>query len=239
MDNVFELLTTSGHSAPLAKLMLIPDAWSKKVKFFQKDIYNYLIFLNSSMEPWDGPAAIAGTDNEWVIVASDRNGLRPMRYTVTKDKLLFAGSETGMIDINEKLIIEKGRLGPGEILGIRIEKGKIFRNTEIKNYLAKEYKHFNNQIIDLDKKFPIQNEKSLFEGVNLRERQYLFGYSLEDLELILHPMAEDAKEATGSMGDDTPLAVLSDKYRPLYHYFRQNFSQVTNPPIDSLEKIKL
>ena len=136
------------------------------------------------MEPWDGPAAIAGTDNEWVIVASDRNGLRPMRYTVTKDKLLFAGSETGMIDINEKLIIEKGRLGPGEILGIRIEKGKIFRNTEIKNYLAKEYKHFNNQIIDLDKKFPIQNEKSLFEGVNLRERQYLFGYSLEDLELI-------------------------------------------------------
>ena len=239
LDNVFELLTTSGHSAPLAKLMLIPDAWSKKSKVLPKEHLQLFNFLNSSMEPWDGPAAIAGTDNEWVIVASDRNGLRPMRYTVTKDKLLFAGSETGMIDINEKLIIEKGRLGPGEILGIRIEKGKIFRNTEIKNYLAKEYKHFNNQIIDLDKKFPIQNEKSLFEGVNLRERQYLFGYSLEDLELILHPMAEDAKEATGSMGDDTPLAVLSDKYRPLYHYFRQNFSQVTNPPMTHLEKIKL
>ncbi len=239
LDNVFELLTTSGHSAPLAKLMLIPDAWSKKSKVLPKEHLQLFNFLNSSMEPWDGPAAIAGTDNEWAIVASDRNGLRPMRYTVTNDKLLFAGSETGMININEKKIIEKGRLGPGEILGVRIEKGKIFRNTEIKSYLAKEYKHFNNQIIDLDKKFPIQNEKNLFEGNDLRERQYLFGYSLEDLELILHPMAQDAKEATGSMGDDTPLAVLSDKYRPLYHYFRQNFSQVTNPPIDSLRENKV
>ena len=152
LDNVFELLTTSGHSAPLAKLMLIPDAWSKKSKVLPKEHLQLFNFLNSSMEPWDGPAAIAGTDNEWVIVASDRNGLRPMRYTVTNEKLLFAGSETGMIDIDEKKIIEKGRLGPGEILGIRIEKGKIFRNTEIKNYLAKEYKHFNNQIVDLDKK---------------------------------------------------------------------------------------
>ena len=239
LDNVFELLTTSGHSAPLAKLMLIPDAWSKKSKVLPKEHLQLFNFLNSSMEPWDGPAAIAGTDNEWAIVASDRNGLRPMRYTISRDKLLFAGSETGMINLNEKKILEKGRLGPGEILGVRIEKGKVFRNTEIKNYLAKEYKHFNNQIIDLDKKFPIQSEKCLFDGNMLRERQYLFGYSLEDLELILHPMAEDAKEATGSMGDDTPLAVLSDKYRPLYHYFRQNFSQVTNPPIDSLRENKV
>ena len=208
----------------------------QKSKVLPKEHLQLFNFLNSSMEPWDGPAAIAGTDNEWAIVASDRNGLRPMRYTLTRDKLLFAGSETGMINLNEKKIIEKGRLGPGEILGVRIEKGKVFRNTEIKNYLAKEYKHFNNQIIDLDKKFPIQNEKFLFEGTSLREKQYLFGYSLEDLELILHPMAEDAKEATGSMGDDTPLAVLSDKYRPLYHYFRQNFSQVTNPPIELIKR---
>ena len=138
LDNVFELLTTSGHSAPLAKLMLIPDAWSKKSKVLPKEHLQLFNFLNSSMEPWDGPAAIAGTDNEWAIVASDRNGLRPMRYTITNEKLLFAGSETGMIDIDENKIIEKGRLGPGEILGIRIEKGKIFRNTEIKNYLAKQ-----------------------------------------------------------------------------------------------------
>ncbi len=239
LDNVFELLNMSGHSAPLAKLMLIPDAWSKKSKILPKDHLQLFNFLNSTMEPWDGPAAIAGTDNEWVIVATDRNGLRPLRYTITSDKLLFAGSETGMINLNEKKIVTKGRLGPGEIIGVRIKKGKVYKNSEIKNYLAKEYKHFNNQIIDLDKKFLIQNEKNSYEGLELKRRQHTFGYSLEDLELILHPMAEDAKEATGSMGDDTPLAVLSDKYRPLYHFFRQNFSQVTNPPIDSLRENKV
>ena len=191
------------------------------------------------MEPWDGPAAIAATDNEWVIAATDRNGLRPLRYTVTKDNFLFAGSETGMINIDEKKIVTKGRLGPGEIIGVRIEKGKLFTNEKIKNYLAKDYKHFNNQIVDLDKKLAMAEEKPFFTGDELKKRQYAFGISLEDLELILHPMAEDSKEATGSMGDDTPLAVLSDKYRPLYHFFRQNFSQVTNPPIDSLRENKV
>ncbi len=239
LDSVFELLNISGQPAPLAKLMLIPDAWSKKSKILPKDHQQLFNFLNSTMEPWDGPAAIAGTDNEWVIAATDRNGLRPMRYMITKDKILCAGSETGMIEVDEKNIIKKGRLGPGEIIGVRIEKGKVFTNTQIKNYLAKEYKHFNSQIIDLDKKLLIKNEKPIFHGEELRKRQHSFGYSLEDLELILHPMAEDAKEATGSMGDDTPLAVLSDKYRPLYHFFRQNFSQVTNPPIDSLRENKV
>ena len=239
LDNVFELLNISGQPAPLAKLMLIPDAWSKKNKILKKDHQQLFNFLNSTMEPWDGPAAIAATDNEWVIVATDRNGLRPLRYTVTRDKLLFAGSETGMIDLNEKKIVSKGRLGPGEILGVRIEKGKVYSNDEIKNYLSKEYKHYNNQIIDLDKKLEAETEKVELEGQSLRNFQHCFGYSIEDLELILHPMAEDAKEATGSMGDDTPLAVLSDKYRPLYHYFRQNFSQVTNPPIDSLRENKV
>ena len=239
LDNVFELLNISGQSAPLAKLMLIPDAWSKKSKILSRDQQQLFNFLNSTMEPWDGPAAIAATDNEWAIVANDRNGLRPLRYSITKDKLLFAGSETGMIEFNEKLIISKGRLGPGDVLGVRLEKGKIYKNNQIKNFLAKEYKHFNNQIIDLDKKLTVKNEKSLFEGEVLRQKQHCFGVSLEDLELILHPMVEDAKEATGSMGDDTPLAVLSDKYRPLYHFFRQNFSQVTNPPIDSLRENKV
>ncbi len=239
LDNVFELLTMSGHSAPLSKLMLIPDAWSKKSKILPANQLKLFNFLNSTMEPWDGPAAIAGTDNDWVVVASDRNGLRPLRYTITRDRLLFAGSETGMVDLNEKKIVKKGRLGPGEILGVRIDKGKVYTNSQIKDYLAKEYKHFNNQIIDLDKKFPIDKEKNIFENLELKRRQHIFGYSLEDLELILHPMAEDAKEATGSMGDDTPLAVLSDKYRPLYHFFRQNFSQVTNPPIDSLRENKV
>ena len=239
LDNVFELLNISGQPAPLAKLMLIPDAWSKKDKILSKDHRDLFNFLNSTMEPWDGPAAIAATDNEWVIAATDRNGLRPLRYTITKDNLLFAGSETGMIELNEKKIISKGRLGPGEIIGVRIAKGKIFTNEKIKNYLAKEYKHFNSQIVDLDKKITISNERNIFSGNELKQRQHLFGVSLEDLELILHPMAEEAKEATGSMGDDTPLAVLSDRYRPLYHFFRQNFSQVTNPPIDSLRENKV
>ena len=239
LDNVFELLNISGQPAPLAKLMLIPDAWSKKDKILSKDHRDLFNFLNSTMEPWDGPAAIAATDNEWVIAATDRNGLRPLRYTITKDNLLFAGSETGMIELNEKKIISKGRLGPGEIIGVRIAKGKIFTNEKIKNYLAKEYKHFNSQIVDLDKKITISNERNIFSGNELKQRQHLFGVTLEDLELILHPMAEDAKEATGSMGDDTPLAVLSDRYRPLYHFFRQNFSQVTNPPIDSLRENKV
>ncbi len=239
LDNVFELLNISGQPAPLAKLMLVPDAWSKKSKTLPKSHQQLFNFLNSTMEPWDGPAAIAATDNEWVIAANDRNGLRPLRYTITKDKLLFAGSETGMIELNEKKIITKGRLGPGEIIGVRIEKGKVFNNEKIKDYLSKEYKQFNSQIIDLDDKLIISNEKNNFSGEDLRRRQHTFGFSLEDLELILHPMAEDAKEATGSMGDDTPLAVLSDKYRPLYHFFRQNFSQVTNPPIDSLRENKV
>ncbi len=239
LDNVFELLNMSGHSAPLTKIMLIPDAWSKKSKILPRDHLQLFNFLNSTMEPWDGPAAIAATDNDWVIAATDRNGLRPLRYTVTKDKLLFAGSETGMVDLDEKKIVSKGRLGPGEIIGVRIEKGKVFTNSEIKNYLAKEYKNFNNQIIDLDKKFLIKDEKNEFSGEELRILQHCFGYSIEDLELILHPMVEESKEATGSMGDDTPLAVLSDKYRPLYHFFRQNFSQVTNPPIDSLRENKV
>ena len=239
LDNVFELLNISGQSAPLAKLMLIPDAWSKKSKILSKDHQRLFNFLNSTMEPWDGPAAIAATDNEWAIVANDRNGLRPLRYTITKDKLLFAGSETGMIELDEKKIISKGRLGPGEIIGIRINKGKVFNNSEIKNYLAKEFKHFNSQIVDLDKKIKINKEKFIFSGSDLRKRQHAFGISIEDLEMILHPMVEDAKEAVGSMGDDTPLAVLSDRYRPLYHFFRQNFSQVTNPPIDSLRENKV
>ena len=239
LDNVFELLNRSGQPAPLAKLMLVPDAWSKKNKTLPKNHQQLFNFLNSTMEPWDGPAAIAATDNEWVIAANDRNGLRPLRYAITKDKMLFAGSETGMVELNEKRILSKGRLGPGEIIGVRIEKGKVFSNSQIKDYLAKEFKHFNSQIVDLDDKLIISNEKHNFDGESLRRRQYCFGISLEDLELILHPMAEDAKEATGSMGDDTPLAVLSDRYRPLYHFFRQNFSQVTNPPIDSLRENKV
>ena len=239
LDNVFELLTHSGKLAPLIKLMMIPDAWSKRSKTVPKNHQQLFNFLNSSIEPWDGPAAICATDAKWVIAATDRNGLRPLRYTVTSDNLVFAGSETGMIEIPEEKIISKGRLGPGQIIAIELKKGKFFKDEQLKNYISKEYKKFNKQIVDLDKKVSSTKEAPSFVRDELRRRQYLSGFSIEDLELILHPMVEDSKETTGSMGDDTPVAVLSSHFRPVAHYFRQNFSQVTNPPIDSLRENKV
>ena len=239
LDNVFELLIHSGKLAPLIKLMMIPDAWSKRSKTVSKNHQDLFNFLNSTIEPWDGPAAICATDAKWVLAATDRNGLRPLRYSITSENLFFAGSESGMIKIPEEKIIEKGKLGPGEIIAIDLKKGKLFKDKEIKDYLAKDYKSYNKQIIDLEKKISINNEQANFTGEELRKRQCLSGLSIEDLELILHPMAEEGKEALGSMGDDTPVAVLSSHYRSVYHYFRQNFSQVTNPPIDSLRENKV
>jgi glutamate synthase (NADPH/NADH) large chain len=239
LDNVFELLTHSGKLAPLIKLMMIPDAWSKRSKTVPKNHQDLFNFLNSTIEPWDGPAAICATDSKWVLAATDRNGLRPLRYTITSDDLFFAGSESGMIKIPEEKIISKGKLGPGQIIAIDLKKGKLFKDKEIKDFLAKDYKKYSKQIIDLEKKISNQDEKANFTGEELKKRQYLSGLSIEDLELILHPMVEDGKEATGSMGDDTPAAVLSSHFRPVSHYFRQNFSQVTNPPIDSLRESRV
>jgi len=236
LDNVFELLTHSGKLAPLIKLMMIPDAWSKRSKTIPKNHQDLFNFLNSSIEPWDGPAAICATDSKWILAATDRNGLRPLRYTISSDNLFFAGSESGMIKIPEEKIISKGKLGPGQIIAIDLKKGRLFRDKEIKDYIAKDYKKYNKQIIDLNKKIFTDKEKPNFTGNDLRKRQYLSGLSIEDLELILHPMAEEGKEASGSMGDDTPVAVLSSHFRPVAHYFRQNFSQVTNPPIDSIRE---
>ena len=239
LDNVFELLTHSGKLAPLIKLMMIPDAWSKRSKTVPKSHQDLFNFLNSSIEPWDGPAAICATDSKWVLAATDRNGLRPLRYTITTDNLFFAGSESGMIKIPEEQIYSKGKLGPGQIIAIDLKEGKLFKDKEIKDYIAKDYKKYNKQIIDLDKKISADKEKPEYVGDELRRRQFLAGLSIEDLELILHPMAEEGKEASGSMGDDTPVAVLSSHFRPIAHYFRQNFSQVTNPPIDSLRENKV
>jgi len=239
LDNVFELLTHSGKLAPLIKLMMIPDSWSKRSKTVPKNHQDLFNFLNSTIEPWDGPAAICATDSKWVLAATDRNGLRPLRYSITSDNLFFAGSESGMIKISEEKIIEKGKLGPGQIIAIDLKKGKLFKDREIKDYLAKDYKKYSKQIIDLENKISSESEKVNFSGEELKKRQYLSGLSIEDLELILHPMAEEGKEASGSMGDDTPVAVLSSHFRPVSHYFRQNFSQVTNPPIDSLRESRV
>ena len=239
LDNVFELLTHSGKLAPLIKLMMIPDAWSKRSKTVPKNHQDLFNFLNSSIEPWDGPAAICATDAKWVLAATDRNGLRPLRYAITSDNLFFAGSESGMIKIPEEKITSKGKLGPGQIIAIDLKEGKLFKDKEIKDYIAKDYKKYSKQIIDLDKKIAYVKETPEFTGDELKKRQFFSGLSIEDLELILHPMAEEGKEASGSMGDDTPVAVLSSHFRPVAHYFRQNFSQVTNPPIDSLRENKV
>ncbi|MEM9581773.1 MAG: glutamate synthase large subunit [Pseudomonadota bacterium] len=241
LDSVFEVLVRAGRSAPMAKTMLVPESWSQQaVEMPQKwqDMYSY---CNSVMEPWDGPAALAMTDGRWVCAGLDRNGLRPMRYAVTGDGLLIAGSETGMVPFDEATVREKGALGPGQMIGVHMGKGKLFHDEELKDKMsaALPFGEWCSKITHLDEVTLDVQEKPLFTGAELRKRQIAAGYSIEELEQILAPMAEDGKETLASMGDDTPSAVLSKKYRPLSHFFRQNFSQVTNPPIDSLREYRV
>jgi glutamate synthase (NADPH/NADH) large chain len=241
LDAVFEVLVRAGRNAPMAKTMLVPEAWSRQAVELPGpwlDMYNY---CNAVMEPWDGPAALAMTDGRWVCAGLDRNGLRPMRYTVSGDGLLIAGSETGMVPVDEATVIEKGALGPGQLIAVDMAEGRLFHDTEIKDKLAadKPYGEWVERITDLEEVTADVVETAVHEGDELRTRQIAAGYTVEELEQILAPMAEDGKEAVASMGDDTPPAVLSEKYRPLSHFFRQNFSQVTNPPIDSLREYRV
>ena len=241
LDSVFEVLVRAGRNAPMAKTMLVPEAWSKQaVEMPQawQDMYSY---CNAVMEPWDGPAALAMTDGRWVCGGLDRNGLRPLRYVVTGDGLLIAGSEAGMVPINEATVVEKGALGPGQLIAVDMKEGKLFHDTEIKDKLAasQPFGDWIEKVVDLSEITKDVAEKPLFTGDELRKRQIAAGYSLEELEQVLAPMAEDGKEMIASMGDDTPSAVLSQQYRPLSHFFRQNFSQVTNPPIDSLRESRV
>ncbi|MBL6839190.1 glutamate synthase large subunit [Paracoccaceae bacterium] len=241
LDAVFEALVRAGRSAPMAKTMLIPESWSKQAKELPqswRDMYSY---CNSVMEPWDGPAALAMTDGRWVCAGLDRNGLRPIRYVITGDGLLIAGSEVGTVPINEANCIEKGALGPGQLIAVDLADGKLYHDEEIKNKLADAHPfgEWTTKVKELDTKLSKVQEKQLYFGENLRKRQIAAGYTIEEIEQILVPMAEDGKETLASMGDDTPSAVLSERYRPLSHYFRQNFSQVTNPPIDSLREFRV
>ncbi len=241
LDAVFEVLVRAGRNAPMAKTMLVPESWSKQAVELPeawRDMYSY---CNSVMEPWDGPAALAMTDGRWVCAGLDRNGLRPMRYVVTSDGMLIAGSEAGMVPQDEANVLRKGALGPGQLLAVDIEEGKMFNDTEIKDKLAasRPFGEWVGKINELDEALGDIEEKPLFTGNELRRRQVAAGYTIEDLEQILAPMAEDGKETLASMGDDTPSAVLSNQYRPLSHFFRQNFSQVTNPPIDSLREFRV
>ena len=241
LDAVFEVLVRAGRNAPMAKTMLVPESWSKQAKELPQawlDMYSY---CNSVMEPWDGPAALAMTDGRWVCAGLDRNGLRPMRYVITGDGLLIAGSETGMVPTDEATVREKGALGPGQLLAIDMAEGKLYHDTAIKDKLAasQPFGDWVGRINELDQALATVEEEPMFTGDELRMRQIAAGYTIEELEQILAPMVEDAKESLASMGDDTPSAVLSKKYRPLSHYFRQNFSQVTNPPIDSLREFRV
>ncbi len=238
LDAVFELLVRTDRILPVVKTLMIPDSWTYRqgVPKEHCDLYAY---ANAVMEPWDGPAAICAFGGRWAIAGMDRNGLRPLRYTTTTDGLLIVGSETGMIHLDDGVVEEKGRVGPGQMIGVDLREGRLYHDAEIKDMLAgrRDYGTWIKRQISLDSLIKEgKPAESAFDRDTLRCRQIGVGWNMEELELILHPMAEEGKEATGSMGDDTPLAVLSDKYRGLHHFFRQNFSQVTNPPIDSLRE---
>lgn len=241
LDSVMEVLTRAGRPLPLAKLILVPPAWSMLPDLPQahKDMYSC---CNSISEPWDGPAAIAATDGEWIIGGMDRGGLRPMRYTLTQDGLLICASESGMVQVPDADVIERGRLGPGDMIGVHLASGKLYKDAELKDFLAAAHPYGNwvqNIVYLTDVVAKTAPVPVAVNTANLRRRQRAAGYTMEDIETILHPMAATGKEAVGSMGDDTPIAVLSDEHRPFHHFFRQNFSQVTNPPIDPLRERRI
>jgi glutamate synthase (NADPH/NADH) large chain len=238
LDSVFEVLVRAGRAAPLAKTILVPEAWTKKASTMPESHRAMYAYANAVMEPWDGPAALAATDGRWVIAGMDRNGLRPQRYAITDDGLICVGSETGMVVLDESHVIRKGRVGPGQMIALDLDEGRFYEDRQIKDKLAGEYPYleWTKKIVELEPIIGPGPEPRHYDRDMLRRRQVAAGMTLEDVELILHPMVEDGKEAVGSMGDDTPLAVLSEQYRPLSHYFRQNFSQVTNPPIDPLRE---
>jgi glutamate synthase (NADPH) large chain len=235
LDNVFEVLVRAGRSAPMAKALLLPEARSDTMPEAHEALYAY---CNAVMEPWDGPAAICATDGRWVVAGKDRNGLRPLRVCETRDGLLIVGSEAGMTGVAEDRIVRRLHIAPGRMLAVDLEEGRLYGEMDILDALAakNDYTSWLENMIDLSEIIEPGPEPRSFFGEDLSRRQIAAGYTLEDLDSVLDPMIKDAKEAIGSMGDDTPLAVLSEQWRPLAHYFRQNFSQVTNPPIDPLRE---
>ncbi len=237
LDAVFELMVRSGRSAPMAKALLMPEAWSKRevVNDSHSALYAY---ANAVMEPWDGPAAICAFDGRWAIAGLDRNGLRPLRYALTASNILAVGSETGMCPLDNETIVRRGAVPAGGLIAADLETGRFFEHREMIDHLAGQHPYVSwlENVKELEPVIGPGPEPRLFDRPDLMRRQTAAGYTLEDLELILSPMAETGKEAVGSMGDDTPPAVLSKTYRPLSHFFRQNFSQVTNPPIDPIRE---
>src|SRR6202034_1590425 len=236
-DNAVELLLQTGRSLPHVMAMLIPEAWSGNphMKPEKRAFYEYHACL---MEPWDGPAAIAFTDGRVIGATLDRNGLRPGRYVVTHDDLVVMASEAGVLDIAPEQVKSKGRLQPGKMFLVDTVEGRIVSDREIKQKLASRQPYAQwvkeNQItID---QLPEPSRMHFPDAETLLRRQRAFGYSDEDLRMILGPMASKGEEPVGSMGTDTPLACLSDKPQSLFNYFKQLFAQVTNPPIDSIRE---
>ena len=235
-DEVLELLYLGGRSLPHAVLMMIPEAWEKNSTMTQerRDFYR---FHASLMEPWDGPACITFSDGQYIGAVLDRNGLRPSRFWVTDDGLVVLASEVGVLDIAPDRVIRKGRLQPGKMFLVDLEAGRVIEDDEIKDELASAAPYgqwLNDGLVDL-KDIPTR-EHIFYPHSSVLRRQRAFGYTEEEIRVIISPMARTGAEPIGSMGTDTPVAVLSEKPRLLFDYFSQIFAQVTNPPLDAIRE---
>ncbi|MBN9348940.1 MAG: glutamate synthase subunit alpha, partial [Devosia sp.] len=236
-DNALEFLVQGGYSLPHAAMMLIPEAWAGN-PLMDEDRRAFYEYHAALMEPWDGPAAMAFSDGRFVGATLDRNGLRPARYMVTDNDDVIMSSEAGVLPVEETRIVKKWRLQPGKMLLIDLEAGRIIDDDEIKSDLSRKYPYRSwlarTQIVLED--LPAVPHTAPESKVSLLDRQQAFGYTQEDLKILLAPMATTGQEAVGSMGNDAPISALSDKPKLLYTYFKQNFAQVTNPPIDSIRE---
>ncbi|TCK85265.1 glutamate synthase large subunit [Albibacterium bauzanense] len=238
LDNVAELLMHCGRSLPHVMLMMVPEAWdgNDQMEPKKKAFYEFHATL---IEPWDGPAALCFTNGKMIGAMLDRNGLRPLRYSITKDDRVIVASETGALPLDEKLVIKKGRLQPGKIFLVDMEKGEVISDEKIKDELANQQPYgdwLNQYKIRLDDLAEPRVTFTYLAKESVYRYQQAFGYSREDVEDILTPMALDGKEPIGSMGTDVPLAVLSTQAQHLSSYFKQYFAQVTNPPIDPIRE---
>ena len=237
MDMVLEMLLQTGRSLPEAIMMMVPEAWEKNPSMgdSKKAFYEYNACI---MEPWDGPASIPFTDGQYIGALLDRNGLRPSRYTVTKDGYVIMSSETGVVDVKPENVELHGRLEPGKMFLVDMVEGRIVGDEEVKEQIVSKRpyrKWLNKNLLPLAD-VPYTGNKTPVEPVDFKTRQKVFGYTIEDIKTIISPMATGGKEAIGSMGTDTPLAVLSDKPQLLFNYFKQLFAQVTNPPLDGIRE---
>jgi len=235
LDNALELLHHTGRSLPHAMMMLVPEAWERAEDMADEKRAFYQYHSNL-MDPWDGPADVLFSDGQYAGALLDRNGLRPSRYTITKDGHVILASETGVGEIAESNVLEKGRLKPGRMFLIDLEQRRIINDEEIKEQISCRAPYrvwLNEHQTALDALPPAESRAINYPLVQL---QQMYGYTLEDLRLLMAPMGQNAKEPLGAMGNDTPLAVLSDKPRLLYDYFKQLFAQVTNPPLDAIRE---